>query len=305
MNNYHTNQKVYIKSSNNSQLIIARYTYTLIVFAILSLIINLIIGNKLLVISFIKSLLITIITTSIVKYIINIIKKKYNLLDIYTKDTIIAIAIILAFFGLNTNIYILIIASIITIIIKSFSKSINLSSALYGILIIIIYNTYILNIETPLTILSNQTFEELLAYSGGIINSLFSIEYQSPLLSIIMFIYLFYKKGIKYNIVIYYVLIFILSILLYDILNSHIWLVYFQLLTTPLFFLTTYTATDYKCTPTIGETQAIYGSILGLITTILYIFIPAISIPLSIIACSLLLTKPLDKLSPKIKYQKK
>lgn len=305
MNNYHTNQKVYIKSSNNSQLIIARYTYTLIVFAIISLIINLIIGNKLLVISFIKSLLITIITTSIVKYIINIIKKKYNLLDIYTKDTIIAIAIILAFFGLNTNIYILIIASIITIIIKSFSKSINLSSTLYGILIIIIYNTYILNIETPLTILSNQTFEELLAYSGGIINTLFSIEYQSPLLSIIMFIYLFYKKGIKYNIVIYYVLIFILSILLYDILNSHIWLVYFQLLTTPLFFLTTYTATDYKCTPTIGETQAIYGSILGLITTILYIFIPAISIPLSIIACSLLLTKPLDKLSPKIKYQKK
>lgn len=302
MTKYHTNQKVYVKSNNNSHIIISRYTYTLIAFAILSIIINLIIGNKALVISFIKSLLITLIITSITNYIINITKKKYILLDIYTKDNTVAIAIILALFGIKTNIYILIIACIISIIIKAFSKNINLSSTLYGILIIMIYNTYILDIETPLTILKNQTFEELLAYSGGIINTLFSIEYLSPILSIIMFIYLFYKKGIKYNIVIYYVLVFTLAIFIYSIFNSNISLVYFYLFTTPILFLITYTATDYKCSPTINETQAIYGSVLGLITAILSIFIHNLSIPLSIIICSLLLTKPLDKLSPKIKY---
>ena len=189
------NQKVYVKSTNNSHIIIARYTYTLIAFAILSVIINLIIGNKLLVLSFIKSSLISLIVTSFISYIINITKKKYNVLDIYIKDNTIAIAIILALFAIKTNIYILIIASIVTTIIKAFSKNINLSSTLYGILIIIIYNTYILNIDTPLTIISNQTFKELLNYSGGVINTLFSIEYLSPVLSLVMFIYLFYKKG--------------------------------------------------------------------------------------------------------------
>ena len=109
MTKYHQNQKVYIKSNNNSHIIIARYTYTLIAFVILTVLINLIIGNKLLVISFLKSLLISLIFTSITNYLINIIKKKYNLLDIYTKDNTIAIAIILSLFGINTNIYILII----------------------------------------------------------------------------------------------------------------------------------------------------------------------------------------------------
>ena len=298
-------QKVYVKSNNNSHTIIARYTYTLIAFSILSIIINLIIGNKLLVISFLKALLISLIITSTITYVINITKKKYNFLDIYTKDNTIAIAIILALFGINTSIYILIIACIITIIIKSFSKDINLSSTLYGILLILIYNTYFLHIITPLTILNNQTFNELLAYSGGIINTLFSIEYLSPLLSIIMFIYLFYKKGIKYNIVLYYVLVFTLVIFIYGIIKTPIWILYFELFTTPLLFLATYTATDYKTTPTINETQAIYGTILGIITAILSIFIPILAIPLSIIICSLLLTKPLDKLSPKIKYSGK
>ena len=305
MTKYNLNQKVYVKSSNNSHIMIARYTYTLIVFAILSTLINLIIGNKVLVISFLKSFIISLIITSITSYIINITKKKYNFLDIYTKDNTIAIAIILALFALKTNSYILIIASIVTMIIKAFSKSINLSATLYGILIIIVYNTYILNIDTPLTIINNQTFKELLDYSGGVINSLFSMEYLSPVISIVMFIYLFYKKGIKYNIVFYYVLVFSLIILLYGSLKSTIWLVYFHTFTTPLLFLVIYTATDYKCTPTIGEAQMLYGTILGIITAILSIFIPTIAIPLSIIISSLLFTKLLDRISPKLKYQKK
>ena len=300
MTKYHQNQKVYIKSNNNSHIIIARYTYTLIAFVILTVLINLIIGNKLLVISFLKSLLISLIFTSITNYLINIIKKKYNLLDIYTKDNTIAIAIILSLFGINTNIYILIISSIITIIIKSLSKNINLSSTLYGIVLIMLYNIYTGNL---ITIDLNQSFKELLNTNGGIINLLFSIEYLSPLLSIIMFIYLFYKKGIKYNIVIYTILTFTLTTFIYSAIKSNLGIFFIELFTTPIIFLTIYTLTDYKCSPTINETCMIYGIFMGLITALLSIISP-IFIPVAFIIGSLLLTKILDKQSYKIKYKK-
>lgn len=300
MTKYEVNQKVYVKASNDSHIIISRYTYTLIAFAILTSIINLIIGNKLLVIAFLKSLLITIITTSIIKYIINITKKKYNPLDIYTKDNTIAIAIILALFGINTNTYILIISSIVSIVIESYTKNINLSSTLYGILLIMLYNMYTGNL---ITIDLNQPLKEIITSSGGLINMLFSIENLSPILSIIMFIYLFYKKGIKYNIVIYMILTFTLTIFIYSAIKSNMGIFLIKIFTTPIIFLTIYTLTDYKCSPTINETCMIYGILMGLITALLSIISP-IFIPITFIIGSLLITKILDKFSYKIKYKK-
>ena len=163
-----------------------------------------------------------------------------------------------------------------------------------------LYNIYTGNL---ITIDLNQSFKELLNTNGGIINLLFSIEYLSPLLSIIMFIYLFYKKGIKYNIVIYTILTFTLTTFIYSAIKSNLGIFFIELFTTPIIFLTIYTLTDYKCSPTINETCMIYGIFMGLITALLSIISP-IFIPVAFIIGSLLLTKILDKQSYKIKYKK-
>ena len=210
MNEYEVVNKTYVKSNNHSSIIMARYTYSLIVFTILSLIINLFIGNKDLVFASFKSIGISLVISSVITYLINLTRKKYNFLDIFVKDNTILIALIMGLFGINTNTYILTLAIIITLLIKQFSKNINISSVLYGILIILLYNHYVGSINNPLIMLKELNYDveamQIIKDGGGILNYLFGINYLSPVLAVIMFIYLFYKKGIKYNIVIYYIL---------------------------------------------------------------------------------------------------
>ena len=309
MAEYEVANKTYVKSNNRTSLIIARYTYTLIAFTILILLINLIIGSKELVLSSLKSIGVSLIVATIITYIINITRKKYRFLDIFTKDNTIAIALIIGLFGININIYITIIAIIITLIIKHFTKNINLSSTLYGIFFILLYNYFTSNINTPLLILKELNYDievsKIINDGGGILTYLFGLNNLSPLLSLIMFSYLFYKKGIKYNIFIYYILTIFIIMLIFGLFKGEIWLVFILLLSDPLLFLATYTITDYKNSPTIGETQMIYGIILGVMSAILRFVIPSFSVVLPMLIGSLLLVKPLDNLTPQIKYKKK
>ena len=94
MREFHIANKTYVKSHNSTNKIIARYTYSLIIFILLTVIINLFMGNKELVLSLIKSISISLIITSIFAYLINIFKKKYNFIKIYTEDTTIALSLI-------------------------------------------------------------------------------------------------------------------------------------------------------------------------------------------------------------------
>lgn len=309
MTKYHTNQKVYVKSVNSSHTIISRYTYTLIVFTIISLIINAIIGNE--IGKTIKSICLSLLFSLLITYIINIVKKEYDIKRIFTKESIISIGLIIGLFTCDSPI-ILLIAVTIALVIKNISKNINLSASLYGILIIVIYNAYTLSANdlmplTPLSYInyatSNITFIELLTYGGGVINYLFNIYYLSPLLSVIVFCYLFYKKSIKYNVVIYYILTVFSIILIYGLIKGYVWLTFLELAVNGLIFLSIYALADYKNSPTISEAQILYGIILGIVTVILKFIIPDFAIIVAMILGSLLV-KPIDKLSYKLKYNK-
>ena len=309
MREFHTSNKTYVKSNNSTNKIIARYTYSLIIFALLTIIINLFLGSKTQVLSLIKSISLSFIITSIFTYIINVIKKEYNIKKIYTEDTTIAISIMIGLFSFNLDILILTLAIIVTLYIKNIKKDINLSSVLYGILLIILYKYFTNNLDTPLTMLKNNLFNmnyhEILDINNGIYNYLFGINYLSPVLSIIMFIYLFHKKGIKYNIVISYILTISIIMFLYGIFTDKMWFILFELSTGSLLFLTIYTLADYKASPTIGEAQILYGIILGIVTSILRLIIPELSVIITIIFGELLLSKYLENISYKLKYNKR
>ena len=304
MNKYNVEKKVYVKSGNSSPRIMARYTYTLIVFTILSILINLFIHSD--IIQVLKNLGVSIIATLVFTYIINLFKKDYDIKKIFINDNALAIGIILGLFP-NQSIIILLAAIIVTLAIKNIFKNINLSATAYGLLVIITYNTYFLDsyhILSPIMYLSDSnTLNEILG--KDILNYLFTLNYLSPALVIIIFFYLFHKKGIKYQIVIYYILTIFLIFMGYSLFKGHIWILFTSLFANPLFFLTTYLLTDYQNTPTIGEAGMVYGIILGIITAILKFIVPELAVIITIILGSLCLTKYLDKISYKLKYSKK
>ena len=298
-----TKQKVYVKSNNNTYKIYRNYLYSLIFFVISLILLNLLFGDKEIIIPLIKTIIISIITTSILDYILNIFKKKYNFIKIYKEDNVIELALIMALFGLNVNYYVLVGAIFISLIIEKFNRKIRLSSSLFGILFIILYRYFTNDLITPLS-----NFKEL-NYYGTISEVIIGNTYDyliSNIISIIVFIYLFSKKSIKYNIVVSYVLTMLFIMLLYGIFNGmNIWMSFFELATGELLFLSVYMLPDYQVTPTTMEGQIIYGIILGIISAILRFVIPNTSVIITMIIGELLITRYIQKISPKLKYNKK
>ena len=299
--------KIFIKSTNSYDKMIKKYNISSLFFIVITILINILIGNKELSLSLIKTTIVSLLITSVISYIINIIKKEYNILKIYTEDTTITISIVLALFSVNTNIIILVLSILLTQIVKNIFNNINISSSLYGILLITLYKYF--NNESLILIKSitnNITYQEVLKLGGGIKNYLFSINYLNPVLSIIIFIYLYHYKSIKYNIVYSYIITFIIIIMSYSIFNGYsIYYGLVYILTSGVLFLTTYTISDYRITPTIDEGKIIYGIILGIISSILTMIIPELSIIITFILGPLLLTKIIDKISFKLKYNDK
>jgi len=304
--------KVFIKSNNTVNKIFNRYLFSLIPYIILILIYNLIWGTKLEIINLLKSISISLVVSIIVQYIFNIIKKEKNISNIFLDNSIITISIILGLFSINSSILVIVLGSLITIIIKNTYKSINISSSLYGILFILLSKYYLNDLNTPLSNLSNlsyiDTFNNIVKPYGSILNYTLGLTtgYLSPILSILVFIYLFHKKSIKYNIFFSYILTFSFIMLSFGILNNmNIWYLFFQLTTGNILFLSVFCLTDYPNTPTTGEGQIIYGIILGIITSILRFIIPELSVVISLIIGPILLTKFINKISFKLKYNKK
>ena len=294
MKEFTVKQKVYLKSNNSISKINLNYTYSIIIFIILTLILSLIFKYQTYAISLIKSVIFSLIITTIITYLINILKKEYQLKTIYKDTNILSIALIIALFSTNCPYYITLIALIITIIIKNKSNKLELSAALYGILLINLYNQFISNNIVPIT----TDFK--------IIDFLINPNYLSPILSVLAFIYIFHKKSIKYNIVISYILTLFSITFLYTILNNNnINFILSFFLTNSLLFLSVYTLPDYKITPIISHSQIIYGIILGIATTIMFFFIPNLSVIIPLIIMPYIITKPLDNLSPKLKYNPK
>lgn len=303
--------KVFIKSNNTTTKIFNRYLYCLIPFIILIIISNLINRTPEGIISILKSISISLITNIIIQYIFNIVHKEKDITKIFLEDNILTISLILGLFSINSPILVIIISSIITTVIKNISNM-NISSSLYGILLILLSKYYLNNLDTPLYNLSKlsyiDTFDNIVTPYGSTVTYILgtNLYYLSPILSIISFIYLFYKKSIKYNIVFSYILTISFIMLFTGLFNNmNIWYIFFQLTTGNLLFLSVFILIDYPNTPTTGEGQLIYGIILGLITSILRFIIPELSVVIALILGPILLTKLINKISFKLKYNKK
>ena len=296
MNEYIVTNKTLIKSNNKSSYIFDRYFYSLIAFVILQVITYLIFDNSDSVLPLLKSLLISFIFTSIVAYLINIIFKDYNFINIYKKDNVHIIAIIIGLFAINVNILVLAIAIFVSIIIKKINQNINISSSLYGIIIIMIYHYFTDSLYIINDLLNIELNKKIIT------NYLIGTNFLNPILSLAMFVYLFIKKSIKYNIFIYYIsTIFIITLIIGIVNNMHITLPFIVLASNNIIFLSIYILTDYMNTPTTPEVQIIYGIILGIVTTILTFVIPSFSVVIPMLLGPLLLTKLLDNNSYKIK----
>ena len=304
--------KVFIKSNNTTNKIFNRYLYCLIPFILLIVIYNLIWGSVSIIFSLLKAISISLIINTIIQYIFNIINNQKKFSKIFLEDKILTISIILGLFSLNSSVLVIVISSMITTIIKNINKNISISSSLYGILFIFISKYYFNDLETPLSNLSKLsyigTFDRIVLSYGSILEYTIGLTpyYLSPILSIVSFIYLFSKKSIKYNIVFSYVLTISFIMLFFGIFNNmNIWYLFFELVTGNLLFLTVFCLTDYPNTPTTGEGQLIYGIVLGLITSILRFIIPELSVIISMILGPLLFTKIINRISFKLKYNKK
>ena len=311
MREFKTINKIFIKSNNTTTKIFNRYLYCLIPFFILIILYNAIWGSITEITNLIKATSLSLITSTIVQYIFNFRKKETNIFKILIKDNILTISIILGLFSIHSSIVIIIISSVFSIIMKNILKNTTYSSSLYGILIILITSSYILNTDTPLTNLKQLnyigTYNDIFKSYGTILTYGLGLKYYlSPFISILSFIYLFYKKSIKYNIVLSYILTYVFTMLIFGLFNNmNIWYLYFQLTTGNILFLSVFCLSDYKNTPTTGEGQIIYGLILGLLTCIFRFIIPELSVVISLIIGTTILTKIINNISFKLRYNKK
>lgn len=304
--------KVYIKSNNTTNQIFNRYLLSLIPYILLIIIYNLIWGEINNIFNLSISTITSLLVTFIVQYVFHIIKKQdKNIKKILIDDKILMISLIIGLFSINTSIITVIISSIITIIIKNIQKTVTISSTLYGILIIVIVNYFTNNLDTPLINLSKlsyiNSYDNIVKPYGSILTYTLGLKYYlSPVLSLLVFIYLFHKKSIKYNIVISYLLVIIITMLTFGLFNNmNIWYLFFQLTTGNILFLITFLGTDYPNTPTTGEGQFLYGMLLGIITSILRFIIPELSVIVTLIIGPILLTKLINRISFKLRYNQK
>lgn len=307
MANFNTSSKVYVKSTNSVSKINKKYLYTLLAFILYLIVYNIITKEFINIINIAKTLVITIIFSLIVEYLSCLIKKNKSSIDLINT---ISISLIITLFSYKLSILISIISILISIIIKKIFPKINLSSSLYGILFIILYLNFTNNLTTPLTRLYDLhylgTYDELVKANGSLVSYLYGAIYLSPILSIIIFFYLFHKKSIKYELVLSYTLTFTFIMLVFGLIkNMNIYYAFFQITTGNLLFLSIYGLSDSSITPTIGRGQIIYGIILGTITAILRFIIPELSVIIALIIGPIILTKPIDKISTKLKYNDK
>ena len=301
MNNYIVVNKTFVKSKNKSSLIINRYFYSLLVFILFTILLYLVFNKTNLILPLVKSLILSLIIAIFIQYIINLISKNNKFVDIFRKDYIHIIALIIGLFGVNINILVLFMAIFISLIVKKIINNINLSVSLYGILIILLYKYFTSDINYSLGIINDIELTKDI-----VIDYLIGTEYLSPVLSLFIFIYLFYKKSIKYNIFISYICTIFIVMLLYGIFNGmNLIFPFIYLSINSIIFLSVYTLTDYIATPTINETQRIYGVILGFTTSILSFIVPVFAVVIPHIVGPIILTKYLDNMSYKIKYRKK
>lgn len=294
---------LFIKSNNSVYKIMNRYVYSILPFLLISILYNVIaLHNYHVFITIILTNLVCIIT----QYIINIIKRDYLFKNVFVVNNILILSLMLSLFTIDTNIVVLILISIFTTLFKNI-LNINNKAILISIILLNIYKIYYLKLSLPLDSVGNIfKYDEIIKYSN-LRDYLLGLNnyYLSALLSLFVFIYLFIKKSIKFIIPICIILTYSFIVSIVGIMNGAIILYpLFNIITGNIMFLSVFAASDYINTPITFEGSLIYGILIGIFTSIFRYIIPEFSIAVSILICSLL-TEFLDKISFKLKYNKK
>lgn len=201
--------------------------------------------------------------------------------------------------SINTPIYLLILGSIIASLSKvltgGFGKN-KLNPALVGSLFITIFfsslvggylNPYEVDSLSSATPLSNMTassyvitYDKLVAPFGSLLNFFFgnipgSIGETSALLCIVSFIYLTYKKIIKWRMPVCYVLtVVLISLIICLTKDIGLWFILFNILSGGLLFGAVFMATDPVTTPITHVGEVLSGILLGVITMIIRYLTP-------------------------------
>ena len=241
-------------------------------------------------------ILVSVFTTSMTEYLYGIlVKKEPKSLKYHFKTYSIFPGLFLALIlPINTPIWILIfgalIASIIgKIIFGGFGNNI-FNPALVGRLFVIsifaatiggYLNSYEVDTISKATPLSNYaavetigTYETLVKPYGSLWNFFFgtipgAVGETSAFLCLIGFLYLVYKKAIKWRIPLTYIAtVFVMTYIIGVLNDVGLWYPLFQILSGGLFFGAIFMATDPVTSPTTPTAQNIYGIFLGILTVV-------------------------------------
>lgn len=312
MRKFNVENKIFIRSNNSSSKMLLRYTYMLFLFVLFLLVYFVYSKNYNMLYDFTKTLFVVSFIGILFQYFINLSRKKKGFSLIFTEDNILASTIIISLFSYKERLIVSVVAMIISQIARLFNRNVSISSSLYGILFILIYQQFFNNIDTPLINFSNLgytgTYDDIMKRYGSALSFFVgtNLIYLSPILCIISFIFLFFKKSIKYSVVFSFLLTFGLSILLLGFIDGmNIGFIFFQLVTGNILFLSIFALPDYRVSPISYEGGVIYGIIIAILTLILRYIIPELSLVISIIIGQIFIVRFIDKISYKLKYNRK
>lgn len=251
-----------------------------------------------------KPLILTVVsslTCLLVEYIYYLIKKdKKSIYFLFSESYAIIPGVFLSLIiPINTPLWLVIVGSIIAstskMIMGGFGKN-KLNPALVGAFFITIIfssltggylNPYEVDTISSATPLSNMTagsyvltYDNLVRPYGSLFNFFFgnipgSVGETSALLCLVSFIYLTYKKIIKWRIPCFYIgTVTLISLIICLTKDVGLWFVLFNLLSGGLLFGAVFMATDPVTTPISHTGQIIGGIILGIITMIIRYLTP-------------------------------
>lgn len=237
----------------------------------------------------------------ITEYLYYLIRKnKKDIYELFSEEFAIIPGVFLSLvISINTPVYLLIlgstIASLSKVLTGGFGKN-KLNPALAGSLFITVIfsslvggylNPYEVDTLSSATPLSNMTasgyvitYDNLVSPFGNLFNFFFgnipgSIGEVCSLLCIVSFIYLTYKKIIKWKIPVSYVLtIVVISLIICLTKDIGLWFILFNILSGGLLFGAVFMATDPVTTPITGIGQVISGILMGIITMIIRYLTP-------------------------------
>lgn len=310
MNSFKIVNKIFVRSNNETYKILRRYTISLSLFLLFIISFHIYQKEYSEVLNLIKTVLVTTGVNFIFQYIVNVIRHKG--IKSLKENNILGIAVIISIITYQEKLLISVIAILISCVVRLINRNINFSSVLYGLLFVVIYKQYYLQVDTPLINFINMNnyggYDQAIGLYGGIKGFLFgtNLYYLSPFLCVVVFGYLFYKKSIKYPTVVSYLTTFIIIMFMYGLLKGmNIWFVFFQITTGNILFLSIYALSDYRVTPVTQEGQTLYGMILAILTVILRFIIPELAVIIPLILGPIVLTKYLDNISYKLKTNNK